>query len=111
MNKKQKQKTIASYVLFALVAISVYSIMSILDTRVNTLTYDEFLKVSSEGTVEKITIVPRGSSRIYEIKGRLKEYKENETFIVKVPASEGVIERILLNQFSISNFQFPMKPQ
>ena len=98
MNKKQKQKTIASYVLFALVAISVYSIMSILDTRVNTLTYDEFLKVSSEGTVEKITIVPRGSSRIYEIKGRLKEYKENETFIVKVPASEGVIERILLNQ-------------
>ena len=58
-------------------------------------TYDEFLTEVTKGNVEEIEITPKSGSSIYIIEGRLKDYKNTESFNVSVPYSDSVMEKIL----------------
>lgn len=94
-NIKEQKKVMMPYVILGAFVLFLVVFSNLFNNKVNVLTYNEFEESLKEGVIEEISITPRDSAKIYEIKGRLKDYKENETFIVKAPLSETVMNIIL----------------
>ena len=65
------------------------------NTKINQFTYDEFITHMDNKEITEISITPRSSAGVYEIRGKLNNYGENETFYLKVPLSNEVIAKIL----------------
>jgi cell division protease FtsH len=49
----------------------------------------------NKGNVTELTVVPRSNSSVYEIKGKLSNYQDKETFVVDVPYSDSIISNIV----------------
>ena len=64
--------------------------------KVNVLTYDKFEAELAENNVEEIYITPHDRAKVYEIRGKLKDYDEKESFFLRVPFSEQVMNRIFV---------------
>jgi len=94
-NIKEQKKIMMPYIILGAFVIFLVLFSNIFNNKTNVLTYDEFELSLREGVIEELTIIPRDSAKVYEIKGRMKDYKENETFIVKAPLSETVMNIIL----------------
>ena len=95
MNKKEVKKNVIPYVLLIglmLVLFYMYKVMSI---KVNELTFNEFMGKVSSGEVENVEVTPSNDGGVYYIEGKLKEYKENETFKVTAPLSDEVIKELV----------------
>lgn len=95
MNKKTVKKGLLPYVFIFLIMIAIYYCFNVANQKVNTLTYNEFMEKVSDGSVSKLEITPRDRAKTYEIRGKLEKYKENESFFVRVPLSEGVMKKII----------------
>lgn len=101
-NIKEQKKVMMPYVILGGFILFLVLFSNIFNNKVNILTYSEFETYLREGTVEKLTIIPRDTAKIYEIKGKLKDYQEHETFSVKAPLSETVMNIILTTEKSTS---------
>lgn len=95
VRKNNVKRGLMPYVLLLILGIVVLFVLNFLDQKIHIFTYDEFEQVLTDNKIEKITIVPRDRAKVYEITGRLKDYKEKESFFVRVPFSEQVMSRIL----------------
>ena len=80
MNKKDVKRSAFSYLFLILIIASIFYLMNILNVKVNELTYSEFKKALDEGKVTELNINQNGSKGLYDLTGKLKGYKENETF-------------------------------
>ena len=98
MNKKNTKKSLFSYVTLILVLVAIYYFFNVMNKKVNVLTYDKFLENASNGQITEVVIVPRSSAGVYEISGKLKDYKDSESFFIRVPLSETVMEDVLTLQ-------------
>ena len=94
--KKNVKKGLMPYVVLAILAIFILMALDFVGQKVNVLTYDKFEEVLAGNKVTEISITPRDRAKVYEIKGKLKDYEKKETFFVRVPFSEQVMSRILL---------------
>jgi ATP-dependent metalloprotease FtsH len=94
MNKKTVRKSTLSYLFLFIVIIGVMFLINTLNTKVNTLTYSEFVVAVEKGELKKVTITPSGSAGVYELRGTLKKYGENESFYVKAPLTDTTIKAI-----------------
>ena len=94
MNKKVVKKGLLPYVFLLLIILSVMYFFNTMNKKVNVITYDEFMQYASDGKVTEIVIIPRNRASVYEIKGSLKGYKENESFFLRVPLAEEVMSKI-----------------
>ena len=94
MNKKVVKKSLFSYLLLAIVIIGVLYFFNALNKKVNNLDYSELMKAMDKGEITEMTITPSGSAGIYELTGKLKNYKENETFIASAPLADETIKEI-----------------
>ncbi|MFV0249791.1 MAG: ATP-dependent zinc metalloprotease FtsH [Bacilli bacterium] len=95
MNKKNIKRGILPWGFLFLFFLCVLYFLNIANKKVNVFTYDEFMSKIDSDTVSEITIVPRSEAGIYEIRGSLTTYDENESFYVKVPKSEQVMSTLL----------------
>ena len=99
MNRKIDRKTlrrsILPYIFFAIVFLAIFLIINFANNKVNTLTYDEFMKALDSEEVTEMTVTTRGSAYTYQIKGKLSDYKENETFVAVLPLSDEVMKKIV----------------
>ena len=98
MNKKAVKRGVLPYLFLFLFLIGIVYFMDILNQKVNVLTYDKFVSSLNEGKVTEMTIVPRNGASVYELKGKLEGYNENETFFIRVPLSEEIMNKILSEQ-------------
>ena len=98
MKTKQMKKGFAPYLVLFLVIIGILYFLDVLNKKVNILSYDEFMKAASEDKVKEVLLTPRRGAAIYEITGKLNEYNENETFYVRVPLSEEIVDKMLTLQ-------------
>ena len=80
MDRKAIRRSLISYIILFIVILGIFYFVNILNTKVNTLTYNEFLTELQNNTVTELVITPNSSQGIYNITGKLKDYKENETF-------------------------------
>ena len=111
---KKKNINYRSYAMYALLLVVVLGAIyfyGISNNKVHDKTYDEFITDVTKGKVEEITITPKSGSSIYIIEGKLKDYSKNESFSVKVPYSETVMEKILnyadVKEFKVETNQDP----
>lgn len=108
-NIKEQKKVMMPYAILGAFVLFLVLFSNLLNNKTNVLTYDEFEASLKEGVIEEITIIPRDTAKIYEITGRMKDYKENETFIVKAPLSETVMN-IVLTTKNETNLKILAKP-
>ncbi len=95
MNKKTAKKGILSYSLLILFILVIFYLVNIASEKVNYLSYDEFIQNVEEEKIEEIYITPKSRASVYEITGSMKNYSEGETFFLRVPLSDEVIDRIM----------------
>ena len=97
MNKNTFKKGILPYLFLVVIIFGVYYLFEVLNTKVNDLTYKELTEAITENKVEEMTITPRNKAVVYEIRGKLKGYEENESFFIRVPLTDSVIKNIIEN--------------
>jgi len=106
MKKNNVTKQTMPYLLLILVVLGTLVFYNIGQNKVNELTYDELIVELSKDTVESIEVTPKANAGVYNIKGKLDDYSENESFKVNVPLSETVLDKILSyadnNEFEVT---------
>ena len=97
MNKKGKnnKSTFISYVLFLLFLVGILLLVRGANTKVNKLSYDEFLKDLNNNKVTEMQITPKQAASIYQITGKLEGYKKEETFIISMPYSDSLVTDVV----------------
>lgn len=95
MNKKVVKRGLIPYLFLFLVIIGIFYFFNMTNQKVNVISYDEFMQEVEKKQVEEIVITPRNRARVYEISGKLKGYKEGETFFFRAPLAEEVMTKIL----------------
>ena len=93
MNKNMK-KGMVPYLFLVLAMLGIYYFVTVLNQKVNVLTYDLLLNELDNNKVEEILITPKSRAGVYEIVGKLEGYGEKETFILRVPLTDSVIKEI-----------------
>ncbi|MDD2435512.1 MAG: ATP-dependent zinc metalloprotease FtsH [Bacilli bacterium] len=88
MNKKVVKRGLLPYLVLFLFMVGILYFMNNLNQKVNILTYDEFVKVANAGEVTEVTIIPRSRASVYEVRGILEGYNENESFFLRLPLAE-----------------------
>ncbi len=95
MNKKTVKKGLLPYLFLFLIMLGVVYFLNVANKKVNVITYDEFLGFASEGNVKEVNITPNSRASLYDVKGTLKSYGENEYFTFKMPLTDEVISNIM----------------
>ena len=95
MRKDRKQRSLLPYLFLALFIIAVLYLLDVSTGKVNDLTYNEFIKRLNAKEITEIEITPKSDAMVYQIKGRLKDYKDKEIFVVKMPLTDTAMSDIL----------------
>ncbi len=95
MNKKVVKRGMIPYVFLALFLFCMYVLVGTMNTKVNEMTYGEFMKAVSKKEVQSIVVVPNSQSSVYTIKGKLKDYSSNETFAFNMPLTNETMVKLL----------------
>jgi len=104
MKTNNVKKGLMPYVLLLVATLFIIFSTSLFDNKVNILSYSEFETVLTEGKIDELTITPRNTALVYEVKGKLDGYKENETFYAKLPLSETIM-KIIIDSKSKNDFK------
>lgn len=96
MKKKNVKKGLLPYLFLALAMLGVFYTFNVMNKVVNDLTYDEFIDVMNKGEIEELELVARANAYTYEVTGVLKDYKDNESFFVRLPLSDEVMKKIVI---------------
>ncbi|MBQ8892428.1 MAG: ATP-dependent zinc metalloprotease FtsH [Bacilli bacterium] len=94
MNKKEIKKGLIPYLALIVIMLGVIYLFNVLNLEVHDLTYDKFVNALNNNEVEELTILPSLDGGVYTITGKLKDYKEKESFKATVPLSEEVMKQI-----------------
>ncbi len=98
MNKNNIKRGLLPYLFLVLIVFSVYYLFSVLNQKVNVLTYDEFVSLLEDEKVIELSITPKQRAVVYEISGKAEDYKENESFFIRVPLSDEIIKTIFASE-------------
>ena len=104
MNKRVIKKGLLPYLFLFIFLLVIMMLFSTMNQEVHELTYNKFMKNVEDKKVEEINIVPRNKSGVYVINGRLKEYRENETFTFNMPLTDETMVK-LYNAEDEGNFK------
>ena len=104
MNKKMKNNLYPYVFLLIFILVGIF-IFSGFNSKINELTYDEFMNSMTNGKIKELNIIPKTRTNTYEITGRLKDYKDNETFIIYLPHSDEFVSRIIESE---EKYQFKL---
>ncbi|WP_273128730.1 ATP-dependent zinc metalloprotease FtsH [Metabacillus sp. HB246100] len=76
------------YLLIFLVIIGVVSFFTGANPKTEQITYNKFISELDNGNVTEMTVQPvRG---VFEVRGKLKDYTEDETFLTYIPTEQGL---------------------
>ncbi len=95
MKRDKKQRSLLPYLFLALFIIAVLYLLDSSTGKVNELKYNEFIKNLNSKEITEIEITPKSDAMVYQIKGKLKKYKDNEIFVVKMPLTDTAMSEIL----------------
>ena len=83
------------YVFLLIFIIGCMLLVNLQGSVVKELNASEFMTALEENKIEEITIINKVRSKNYEITGKLKDYKENESFKLYLPVSEEFMKKIV----------------
>ena len=105
MNKKNVKRGLLPYLLLIVVILGVWYFVALGSAKVNDITYDKLLAEIQEGNVTEVIITPHSNEGVYTISGKLKSYGDKETFSVKAPLTDSIIQQMISINDSI-NYEF-----
>ena len=90
MNNKNQGylKNSFPYLILMFIVVGTLLLLNLSGNKVNELSTGDLLKEIKNQTVTEITVTPKSSESVYYIEGKLKDYKENESFKTKVVEAE-----------------------
>ena len=94
MDKKTVKRSLFSYIFLIAIIVSVFYFVNVLNQKVNSLSYSEFLNELESDNVSELTITPNSSQGVYKLTGKLKSYGENETFSTRATLTDETIKQI-----------------
>ena len=109
MNSKEIKKSLMPYIFFLVFIVGCLIIFNLFNTKVNELTYDEFMKDLNGGKITELTITPKVRTETYKLEGKLDEYAENEYFVLYLPYSDEFISKITNAKETASDFELTIK--
>ena len=95
MNKKDVKKNVIPYILLIVLLLVLFYIYRLMSFKTYDLTYNEFMGKVSSGEVSEMEVTPNRDGVVYNISGKLKSYKDNESFKVVAPLSDEVIKELV----------------
>ena len=95
INNQNMKKGMFPYFLLLVIGLSIMFFYSMTDGKNRELTYNEFNRALNKNNVKEVVITPSTAAYTYQITGKLKDAKKGETFTVKTPLSDTVIEKIV----------------
>ena len=95
MNKKVVKRGLFPYLFLAVFLFFMYLLVGTMNTKVNELTYGEFMEAVEDKEIKEINVVPNSQSSVYIIRGKLKDYVENETFSFNMPMTNETMVKLL----------------
>lgn len=110
MNKNMK-KGLFPYVFLFIFIVTCLILVNGMNSKINELSYDEFMKSMSNNEIEELTITPKTRSNLYYIEGSMKDYEENEKFTLYLPLSDEFISKVISGEenygFTVETKQDP----
>lgn len=94
-NNQNMKKGMYPYAMLLVIVLALLLFYNMTNNLNKVLTYNEFNKELSKNNVEKVEITPSTSAYTYQLSGTLRNAKKGETFSVKTPLSDTVIEKIV----------------
>ena len=94
INKKELKKGIIPYVALIVIMLGVIYLFNILNVEIHDLTYDKLVNALNNNEVKEIKISPSLDGGVYIVEGKLKDYKDKESFKAVVPLSDEVMKKI-----------------
>jgi len=91
---KKTRRNISPYIALLFVLAVIYFISTMLGSDVHNLSYSTFTKNLKKDKVETVEISPNTKGSIYEITGKLKGYKNKESYYVTAPLTDDTIKTI-----------------
>ena len=102
MNNKTVKKGLFPYIFIFGFIIVCLLLVNNFNNKVNELSYDEFVKELENEKITELNIIPKISSKTYEVTGKLNDYDENETFILTLPQSDEFLTKITEIQINMN---------
>ena len=94
MNRKVVKKSIFSYILLALIIFGVIYFFTVLNKKVNDLPYSQLIKSMDKNKITELKITPNNNAGVYELTGKMKGYKDNESFKASAPLADETIKEL-----------------
>jgi len=91
---KKKNNNLTPFIFLFVFIIGCMILVNIKGNKVNELTIDEFTKYLNNNEISELEIITKVRSENYEVTGKLKDYEENESFILYLPISDEFIAKI-----------------
>ena len=91
---KKKNNNLTPFIFLFVFIVGCMILVNIQGNKVNELTIDEFTKHLDNNEISELEIITKVRSENYEVSGRLKDYEENESFILYLPISDEFIAKI-----------------
>ncbi len=87
-NNNSRFKNFFPYIVLVSVIIFIIVVLQLQGSTIKELTTGELLKELRENNVTEILITPNSNESVYYVEGKLKDYKESESFKSKIIAEE-----------------------
>ena len=91
---KKKNNNLTPFVFLFIFIIICMILVNFQGAKVNELTIDEFTNYLNTSQITELEIITKVRSENYEVTGKIKDYKDNESFILYLPISDEFIAKI-----------------
>jgi cell division protease FtsH len=109
MKMKRKNNNLAPFAFLLVFIIICMIIVNIQGNKINELTINEFTQHLENSEITELQIITKVRSENYEVTGKLKDYKENESFILYLPKSDEFIAKIEAAR-DVQDFEYTNTP-
>ena len=109
VDKKIIKKGLLPYLIIALIMLGVFYYFNVTNTKEHSFTYDEFMEKLDNEKIKEIEVTTKGNGYVYQVVGKLKNYKDDEYFEVLLPLSDQVMKKIV-DASDIQDFKLTVHP-
>ena len=109
MITKKQNSNLKPFIFLFVFIIGCMILVNLQGAKVNKLTIDEFTNYLNNNEISELEIITKVRSENYEITGKLKDYEENESFILYLPVSDEFIAKIESAREN-QNFKYTNEP-
>ena len=92
--KKKNNNNLTPFIFLLVFIVLCMVLVNFKGATVNEITIDEFTKYLNNKEITELEIITIVRSENYEVTGKIKDYEENESFILYLPISDEFISKI-----------------